>query len=69
MLAKLQANGHLVVKEINYQLLWADVTPFMRGLLEPMVPTLLTTTLLLVGEADYAKTPLNMILAFMMARF
>ena len=69
MLGKLTAKGNLATTQDYCPIAWGDIPDWMQLILLPLLPLLLTTTMLLLGEAKQAKTPLNMILAFMFARF
>ena len=69
LLNKLNAKQNLATKETYYPLLWGDVSIQAQKIMKLIIPLLLTTTVLLVGEAGFAKTPLNMIVAFMLARY
>ena len=69
LLNKLNQQGACATKETYYPILSGDVHPQAQGILTEVFAKLLTSTLRLVGEVGCAKTPLNMIIAFMMARY
>ena len=61
--------ANLTTKQTYYPLTYMDISPGRRLILDKIVPTLLTKTVLLVGEAGEAKTPANIIMAMGMARY
>jgi hypothetical protein len=66
---KKSAKQNLATKETYYPLTWEDLTGQARRIMRVVLPLLLTTSVLFVGKAGVAKTPLGMIVCFMMARF
>ena len=55
ILDQLRAGSNLVDKETYYPLAWGDINPMMQTMLLPILPLLLTTTVVLVGEPGRAK--------------
>ena len=68
-LGKLSSKGNLATKQDYCPIFWGDIPGWTQAILLPMLPLRLATTLLLLGEPKHAKTPLNMVLGFMLARF
>lgn len=69
VLKKIQDRDHFAVKETYYPCLLHDIRPEYLDIAKRIIKTLLTNTLLAVGEARFGKTPLMYILAMAMARW
>lgn len=61
--------NHYALKQEYYPLLLPDLDDTYRSLIYRLIPLLITTTLLCIGEPKYGKTPLMTILAFAIARY
>jgi hypothetical protein len=57
------------LKQEYYPLLLPDLDDTYRSLIYRLIPLLITTTLLCIGEPKYGKTQLMTILAFAIARY
>ncbi|CAK0874169.1 unnamed protein product [Prorocentrum cordatum] len=69
VLEKIQDRDHFAVKETYYPCLLHDIRPEYLDIAKRIIKTLLTNTLLTIGEAKFGKTPLMYILAMAIARW
>ncbi|CAK0810862.1 unnamed protein product [Prorocentrum cordatum] len=69
VLKKIQDRDHFAVKETYYPCLLHDIRPEYLDIAKRIIKTLLTNTLLTIGEAKFGKTPLMYILAMAIARW
>ena len=69
ILQVIKDKDNVATKMKEYPLFHGDIRKEYQDIINDIIPTLLTNTLLLVGEAGFGKTPLMTVLAFAMARW